>query len=334
MKVLRLHAPGDLRLHEESVPAPSQGEVLVRVKAVGICGSDLHWFGQGGIGDARLDKPLVLGHEFAGVIAGGHRQGERVAVDPAIPCHVCEYCQHGNPNLCTNMRFAGHATQDGALCEVISWPEECLYPLPDTLTFAEGAMLEPLGVALHAMDLGKVRVGMTVGIFGAGPIGALIVQLARLAGAKSILVTDKLPHRLETARRLGASQVIRAGNEPEIQSILTTSEDGVDVAFEAAGENDAVETAMAVVRPGGRVILAGIPDDDHISFSASVARRKGLTIKMVRRMKFTYPRAIQLVQSGQVDLKSLVTQVFPLEQGQLAFTSAARREGQKCIIEI
>ena len=126
MQVVRLHSAGDLRLHDEPMPSPGPGESLVRVTAVSICGSDIHWFAEGGIGDARIKQPLVLGHEFAGVIAGGERSGERVAVDPAIPCGVCEFCLEGNPNFCTSMRFAGDGKFDGALREYVAWPTHCL----------------------------------------------------------------------------------------------------------------------------------------------------------------------------------------------------------------
>jgi L-iditol 2-dehydrogenase len=335
VKVLRLHGPGDLRLHDESRPSPSLGETLVRVKAVGICGSDLHWFSEAGIGDARLDKPLVLGHEFAGVIAEGSRQGERVAIDPAIPCRTCEFCLLGSPNLCERLRFAGHGLEDGGLREYVLWPNECLFSLPDSLSDMDGVMLEPLGVALHAVDLGKLQVGMTVGVFGVGPIGLLILQLARLSGAKTLLATDRLSHRLNAARALGATKVILAGGASDVREVTAaTDERGVDVAFEVAGENDAVETAIAAVKPGGRVILAGIPADDRTSFSASIARRKGLTIKLVRRMKFTFPRAIRLLERGQVDVHSLVTHRFSLEEAQKAFMFAKRREGLKVVIEV
>jgi len=320
MKVIRLHAPNDLRMHAEPLPEPAPGQALVRVQAVGICGSDLHWFGEAGIGDAKLSHPLVLGHEFAGEIAAGPRQGERVALDPAVPCHTCEFCRQGNPNLCEQVRFAGHGAEDGALREFVAWPEECLFPLPDAFSMADGVMLEPLGVAMHAVDLAHLRIGMTVGVFGCGPIGLLIIQMARLAGAARIFVTEPLPHRLEAARRLGGLE----WNPGQV----------VDVAFEVAGNDDAVKAAFAAVKPGGLVMLAGIPVDDHTTFTASVARRKGLTIKMVRRMKFTYPRAIHLVESGQVDVRSLVTGHFPLEQAQQAFTLAQQREGLKIVIDI
>lgn len=331
MKVLRLHATGDLRLHDEPVPVPEAGEQLLRVKAVGICGSDLHWFSEAAIGDAQLDHPLVLGHEFAGVT----ESGQHVAIDPAIPCGECEFCQRGHPNLCERMVFAGHADQDGALREWMAWPHKHLFPLPDSLTSADGAMLEPLGVAIHAMDLAKLRPGMTAGVFGCGPIGLLIVQLARLSGASNILATDVLPHRVEAARFFGAHQAYRAEAGSEVGQILAaTGGRGVDVAFEAAGEQDAVDAAFAAVLPGGKVILVGIPAEDQTSFTASMARRKGLTIKLVRRMKHTYPRAIELVSKGLVDVRSIVTHRFPLVEAREAFRVAERREGLKIIIEV
>ncbi len=331
MKVLRLHATGDLRLNDEPVPNTSEGEELVRVKAVGICGSDLHWFSEASIGDATLDHPLVLGHEFAGVT----ENGENVAVDPAIPCRRCEFCEHGHPNLCENLIFAGHGTQDGALREWLSWPKRQLYPIPESLTVADGAMLEPLGVAIHAVDLGKLRAGMTVGVFGCGPIGLLTVQLARLSGASNIIATDLLPHRVEAAKSLGAQHAFLVGNrlDPE-QTRVATGGRGVDVAFEMAGEQDAVDDAFAAVVPGGKVILCGIPSKDRTEFTASIARRKGLTIKMVRRMKHTYPRAIEMVSKGLVDVRLLVTHRFSIEHAVEAFEVAQRREGLKIIIEV
>jgi L-iditol 2-dehydrogenase len=316
MNTVRLHSIGDVRLHDEPVPVPGADATLVRVKAVGLCGSDLHWFGEGAIGDAHLRKPLVLGHEFAGVTA----EGQRVAVDPSVPCEQCVECREGNPNLCTFQHFAGHANDDGGLRECLAWKTHLLVPLPDTLSDADGAMLEPLGIAIHAVDLGKVRAGMRVGIFGCGPIGLLVLQVSRVAGAADILVTEPLPHRLDAAKKFGA----RAWD----------GKAQVDVAFECAGVNEAVDDAITAVKPGGRVILVGIPGEDHTTFNASVARRKGLTIKLSRRMKHTYPRALKLVENGLVDVRSLVTHRFPLERISEAFACAQRREGLKVIVEV
>ncbi|MBI5954790.1 MAG: zinc-binding dehydrogenase [Chloroflexi bacterium] len=330
MKTVRLHGSGNLQFHEESIPVAGVGEKLIRVRSVGVCGSDLHWFSGSGIGDAKLERPLVLGHEFAGEL----EDGQRVAVDPAIACGHCEPCEHGHPNLCLSIIFAGYATQDGSMREYLAWKERCIFPIPDHLTFEDGAMLEPLGVAIHAVDLAHLKAGMTVGVFGCGPIGLLIIQMAKLAGAAKIFATDKLPHRVEAAKAFGADHAILAGTNSEVEEIRAeTKGRGVDVAFESAGTQDAVDTSFAAVMMGGKVMLVGIPDEERTSFSASTARRKGLTIKMVRRMKHTYPRAIELVSKGLVDVRSIVTHRFSLDQAVEAFRVAERREGLKVIVE-
>ena len=335
MDVLRLHGIGDMRLHNESMPQPAAGEVLLRVTAVGICGSDLHWLEEASIGDAQISRPLVLGHEFSAIVESPTSAliGQRVTVDPAIPCQDCEFCLDGNPNLCIQLHFAGHGKDDGALRQYLAWPERCLFPLPESISDEEGAMLEPLGVALHAIDLGGIQPGDSVGVFGVGTIGLMVVQLARLAGVEQIIVTDRLPHRLEAAYSMGATQGFLVTDEWDEQEVwLATGERGVDVAFEVAGENQAVETAIAAAKPGGRVILVGIPAQDWTAFTASTARRKGLTIKLSRRMKFTYPRAIQLVEDGLIDVGSLVTHRYPLTEYEQAFQVARRREGIKVVI--
>lgn len=332
MKTLRLFGPGDIRLLNESEPVPVSGEALLQVASVGICGSDLTWFTSSGIGSAKLDQPLILGHEFSAVALSGKYTGRRVAVDPAVPCNRCRYCLEGNPNFCGATRFAGHAPDDGALRELMAWPEDLLHPLPDELSFEDGVMLEPLGVAIHAMDLGKIRVGDSVGVFGCGPIGLLMVQLALTAGAARVLATDPLQHRRELAETFGALPS-PARNSEEIAPLIESDfRGGLDLAFEIAGENDAVEAAIRSLRPGGTLILGGIPRDDRTSFCASEARRKGLTIKLVRRMKHTYPRAIELTLSGRVDLGSLVSHTFPLNKASQAYKVAASRQGQKVCI--
>jgi L-iditol 2-dehydrogenase len=333
MKVVRLHGIHDLRLHDEPDPVAGPGEAILRVTSVGVCGSDLHWFAESGIGDARLARPLILGHEFAGVAQTGRFSGQRVAVDPAINCGECEYCIEGNPNFCTHMHFAGHGADDGAMRECIAWPEHHLYPLPDSINDADGAMLEPLGVAIHAVDLAHIRPGMDVAVFGSGPIGLLTLQMAKLAGAAELFATDVLPHRLDAARQYGATQVLKADGSESAQILAATHKRGVDVAIECAGENEAVEAAIAAAKPGGTVVLVGIPSEDHTGFTASVARRKGLTIRMSRRMRHTYPRAIKLVERGMVDVRSMVTHHFALADSAQAFDAAQRRDGLKIVIE-
>jgi L-iditol 2-dehydrogenase len=327
VRTARLHAVGDLRVADEPMPDAAPGMSLVQVTAVGICGSDLHWWDEGAIGDAKLTHPLVLGHEGAGVIAEGPRAGQRVAIDPAIPCETCRACRDGYRNLCYRLKFSGHGDTDGMMREFMAWPTTALHPLPDRVSDADGAMLEPLGVAIHSVDLGHLPFGGTASVIGCGPIGLLLIEVLKVAGASSVLAIEPLAHRREAAERLGADEV---ADPAAFDKALRA---GVDVAFEAAGNNEGVELAMASVRPGGRVVLVGIPGDDVIRFGASLARRKGLTIAMVRRMNEVYPRAISLAERGVVDLGSVVTSRTGLGEIPAAFGAAARRTGLKAIIE-
>jgi L-iditol 2-dehydrogenase len=334
MRAARLYGVGDIRVGDEPVPEPGPGETLVQVTAVGICGSDLHWFSEGAIGDAQLSQPLVLGHEAAGVIASGPRRGQRVAIDPAIPDGTCRACRDGYRNLCPHVRFSGHGGTDGSMREFMAWPSELLHPLPDELSDRDGAMLEPLGVAVHSIDLGHLPFAGTAAVIGCGPIGLLTIQLLRVSGAESVVAFDPRRHRREAAAKLGADQVADPGElGPEFDGLRDLVGDGVDVAFEIAGGDAGVGLAMHATRPGGRVTLGGIPDDDRIRFGASAARRRGLTIAMVRRMNEVYERAISLVARGQVDTGTLVTDRFGLDDTAAAFGTAARRDGLKVIVE-
>jgi L-iditol 2-dehydrogenase len=330
VRAARLHAVGDLRVADEPEPPAGPGMSLVRVTAVGICGSDLHWWDEGAIGDAKLIHPLVLGHEGAGVVADGPRRGERVAIDPAIPCETCRACRDGYRNLCYRIRFSGHGETDGMMREVMAWPSALLHPLPDSVSDVAGAMLEPLGVAVHSVDLGHLPFGGTASVIGCGPIGLLLIRLLKAAGASSVLAVEPLAHRREAAARLGADQVAAPDSFGAWADLVGY---GVDVAFEAAGNDEAVRLAMESARPGGRVVLAGIPGDDMIRFGASAARRKGLTIAMVRRMNEVYPRAIGLAARGVVDLDPLVSERAALGEVATAFAEGARRTGLKVVVE-
>ncbi|GAA2596346.1 sorbitol dehydrogenase [Streptomyces tubercidicus] len=316
----------------EPEPEAGAGETLVRVTAVGICGSDLHWYEDGAIGDAKLERPLVPGHEGAGVITSGPRRGERVAIDPAIPCETCRTCREGRQNLCYNIRFSGHGVTDGMLREVMPWPSHRLHPLPDTVSDVAGAMLEPLGVALWSLDLGRVPFGGTVAVVGCGPVGLLLIQLLRAAGVSHLIAVEPLMHRREAAAKWGADEVLDPYPSAETATGPDFSACGVDVAFEMVGNDDGVRIAMEAVRPGGRVVLGGIPGSDKTTFRASLARGKELEIAMVRRMGEVYPRTIDLAARGVVALDPLVTSQMPLAESAAAFTAAQRRTGLKVVI--
>jgi L-iditol 2-dehydrogenase len=324
-----MYGAHDLRL--ETIPdpcGPGPGEVVVRITAAGICGSDLHTYLDGRIGDTVVEHPVVPCHECAGVIesAGPDARagdgaalvpGGRVAVDPAIPCNSCEWCNRGDPNLCVELRFFGLPPENGCLQERVRVPARCCFPLPDSIDDASGALLEPLGVALHAADLAHLRPGRTVAVLGAGPIGLLIVQTARIAGGGPVYVSEPLPWRRNLAEQAGG--VLLDADDPAGDLLHHTNGRGVDAVFEAAWGGSAIEQAAAMACPGGTLVLVGIPGDDRCILRHSVARRKGLTLRFCRRMKFTYPRAIRLVEEGHIQPGILVSHTFPLAQAAAAF---------------
>lgn len=323
MRTARLTGAGAFALQDEPDPVAGAGTSLVRVTAVGLCGSDLHWYSEGGIGDALLTRPLVLGHEIGGVVVGGPRDGQRVAVDPALPCERCATCRTGHRNLCPDVRFAGHSDTDGGLQELLAWPDSHLHAVPEAMASAAVPVLEPLGVALHALDLGHVRLGSSVTVVGCGPLGLLLLQVARAAGATHLTAVEPLAHRREAALAHGADVAALPGSDLPPDA---------DVVFEAVGSAEAVTQAVAAARPGGRVVLVGIPDDDRTAFPAGTARRKGLTLAVARRMGEVYPRALRVVDRGLVSLDPLVTHAFPLADVTAAFSSAAARTGLKTVV--
>ena len=332
MRAIGLFGLHDLRAIRMPHPGqPGRGEVLLKVASVGICGSDHHYYHEGAIGSAIVDAGMVMGHEFSGWVAAvgdgvdGLEIGQLVAVEPAIPCGTCESCLHGHPNLCPEVLFCGSPNHIGALADYIRMPAENCFPLPGGMTPDEGAMLEPLGVAIHTVDLAHLKVGETVAVLGAGPIGLFTARLARAAGAGAVYVTEPLAYRREVALATAADLAFDPSREDVVAAILqATGGRGVDVAFEAAGAAETPDQAAQVTRPGGKVVVVGIPDDDTMRMSASAVRRKGLTIKLVRRMKHTYPRAIELVQSGSVDAARMATHAFTAEQADQAFALVDR----------
>lgn len=362
MKAARLYGARDIRIDDVPEPlSPQPGQIVLKVTAVGICGSDLHTYMDGRIGDTQVETPLVLGHEFAGIVEAvgeGARDGldnplvpgQRVAVDPATPCHRCELCEMGHPNLCRRLHFCGLWPDDGALQQRMIYAARSCFPIPDGMSDAAGALLEPLGVALHAVDLGKLKVANSVTVLGCGPIGLLILRLAKLSGADPIYAFDCFPWRAAKAEVWGATKVWTIepsppaslpqgeGNvtsDPVATIQAETGGRGVDVAFEAAWSDHSVEQAVEMARLGGRVVLVGIPSDDKMVMRHSVARRKGLTIMMSRRMKHTYPRAIQIATS-RLNLDELVSHRFPLKETARAFAmNADYVEGvQKIVVDV
>jgi L-iditol 2-dehydrogenase len=333
MKAIRLMNIHNLIMDNVPFPDKAEDQVLLRIASVGICGSDVHYFQEGGTENTIMKNPIILGHEFSAFVEAGDKKGQLVAVDPALPCGKCEFCLEGNPNFCENLLFAGSEGVDGGLKEYISWHNSAIFPLPNSITPEEGAMLEPLGVAIHALRLGKIFPGMDVGVFGTGPIGLLTIQMAKLAGAGRIFATDLLEHRLKFAADCGATDILPAdGNEiRKIQS--STNGRGLDVTYETAGDDGAaVETAFQTAKRGGTSVLVGIPSKDETSFTASAARRRGLTIKLARRMKNTYPLAIRLVEKGMINLRPLITHRYSPENYQEAFDMAVSRKGIKVMI--
>jgi L-iditol 2-dehydrogenase len=330
LTAVRLHAPRDLRV-ETAAPlgAPGPGQVRIRVGSVGVCGSDLHMYETGRIGHTIIKTPLVLGHEFGGTVIDASPDardglgrplaaGARVAVDPAVPCLRCRQCEEGHPNLCPDHSFYGVWPDDGALRDEMIVEARNCFPVPASMSEATVALLETLGVAIHAVDLGRLRVGDGVGVIGCGPVGLLLVRLIKLSGASPILVWDKHPWRVAKALALGADDgwVIDRDRGPAAPDL--------DVVFEAAWADASIQHAADVVRPGGRLVLVGIPGDDRLTVSHGTVRRKGLTIRLSRRMKHTYPRAIALAASGQVDLDDLVSHRFALPRTAEAYATNMR----------
>lgn len=350
MRAARLYGARDIRIDEVEAPrAPGAGEALLKVSAVGVCGSDLHTYADGRIGDTAVQSPLILGHEFGGVIAAvgpdaldGEgdplRVGQRVAVDPATPCFRCEMCEAGHPNLCRRLHFCGLWPDDGALQEYMIVSARSCFPVPDHLSDAAVALLEPLGVAVHAVDLGKLKVARSVAILGCGPIGLMILKLARMSGADPIYAFDLHPWRVEKAKAWGATEAFTLDSDPVARIHELTHGRGVDVVFEAAWADHSIAQSAEMARLGGRLVLVGIPSDDHIAMKHSTARRKGLTIMMSRRMKHVYPRVIRLTSTvaEPLDLDDLVSHHFPLGQADAAFALNAAYEDSvlKVVIDV
>ena len=314
-RAARIHGAGDLRVEPYAPRAAGPGETVVEVAAVGVCGSDLHYYKDGGIGGAVIGAPFVPGHEFSARLTEdveplGLARGALVAVDPATPCHRCQWCRAGHHNLCPDVVFLGAPPHDGALTARLPVPVASLVALPDGTGAEAGAMLEPLGVCIHAMDLARPAPWDSVALIGCGPIGLGILQLLTLAGVGTIVAVDPQAHRTALASALGASAV---GDSVDAVADATGGL-GCRIVIEATNSPDGFRDAVAAARIGARVTLVGIPDGDaYAPLPAAEARRRGLTVRFSRRMGEVYPRAVALVADGRIDPTVLITHRFDLD---------------------
>lgn len=343
MRVAVLERRNVMSLGSRPRPVAGPDDVLVRVHRVGVCGSDVHYYTHGRIGSFVVEKPLVLGHEMAGVIedvgsnVARERIGERVAVEPGIPDRTCEWCRSGRYNLCPNVHFMATPPFDGALAEYIVTPADFAFALPEHVSLDEGALMEPLSVGVYALHRSELKAGQSVAIVGAGPIGLVTLQVAKASGAGSITMIDLDEHRLATARALGATHTIDASQGDAVAALMAfTHGRGVDVVFEAAGSPKTAAAAVAMARRGGKVVMIGLPPEDNFPYPLVLAMSREIDILTVFRYANVYPAAIALVAQGRVDTRSLVTHRFPLEGAEEALKlSDSRADGViKAMVEV
>ncbi len=323
-KALYLHGRHDARVAPFNLRERRPEEVLLDIAAVGLCGSDLHYYKDGGIGSALINSPFVPGHEFAGYLCEdleplGLTRGSLVSVDPNRACGDCAWCAEGHPNLCPNVEFIGAPPFDGAMTQRMWVPASQIVPVPTSFDSLKAVMLEPLGVAIHAVDLAKPRLLERVALLGAGAIGLLVLQVLHAAGAGDILVVEPLEHRRKLATQLGAARVASSFDE----LIDSTDGEGCSLVVEATNAPNGFRDAVRAARIGGRVVLVGIPDGDTYTLPAAEARRRGLKIKFARRMGEVYPRAINLIETGKVDVVSMVSHRVSLDETPSAFKALA-----------
>ncbi len=325
---LVIHAAGDLRLEERPEQPLQDGEVRVNLGAGGICGSDLHYFAHGGVGNFRVHEPLTLGHEVAGTVqevglgVSALTPGMRVAVNPARPCLACDQCLAGRTNLCRNVRFYGSAARfphvQGAFSRSFVAHESQCFPITDSLSFEVAALAEPLAVTLHAVNQAGPLLDKSVLIVGSGPIGALTVLSARLAGAREITVTDLQDEPLAVSRRLGADRTVNVGRE---------ALDGLeaDVAFEASGTAPGLASALAALAPGGTLVQLGMLPPGTTAAPLNLLLSRELRLIGSFRFGAEYARAVELLAAGEMNLTPLLSACFPLSQATDAFALAADR---------
>ena len=319
-----LHGIGDLRIENVTTPTPGPGEVLISVTAVGVCGSDTHYFTHGSIGRFVLDGPMVIGHEAAGVIAGhgpgvdGPPIGTRVAIEPGQSCGHCRYCRSGDYNLCPDMRFMATPPYDGAIAEQIVWPASLVFPLPDSMSDEQGALLEPLSVGLSAATRAGIRPGDRVLISGAGPVGLLTAEVAKAFGAGLVQLTDISDTRLALARDHGF-QTRDVAADP-----LPDSATDFDVLIECSAAPGALSAGMWQLAPGGRAAMVGVPNSAEVQTPLPALHDRQISVTTIFRYANTWPLAMSLVDSGRVDLSGLITDRFPLAETEAALMAGRR----------
>lgn len=335
MKALVYEAPWQMPLREVADPEPRSGEVIVAVRAVGVCGSDVHGF-TGSTG--RRIPPMIMGHEFSGEVSAvgagvsGWQPGARVTVLPTISCGACANCRAGLPNICLNRSGLGMMTTDGAYAEAVRVPARQLYPLPAEVSWEAGAMVEPLAVGMHAANLTPIQLMDTVLIFGAGTIGLLTLMAVRLKGAGKIIVTDLSPHRLEVARRLGADVTVNP-READLAAAVHehAGPSGAPVVIEAVGAAATARQSLELVRPGGHVTWIGNSQPMIEINMPSIVTRE-ITIQGAYAFNREFGDAIEAIRSGSVDVMALVEDVLPLAEGPRVVTELAK--GQLDAIKI
>lgn len=307
--------PGEIAIEQRPVPAPAAREVLVEVASVGVCGSDVHWYEHGRIGDLVVRSPLVLGHECAGrvvAVGGGvtkHAIGDRVCLEPGVPCGRCRECRAGRYNLCADVAFFATPPVDGAFADFVTIHEDFAFALPDGMTDDVGALMEPLSVGIWACRKAGITAGDRVLVTGAGPIGLLAMQVARACGAADVAVSDVNAHRLAVAERLGATRVLHAGQDAPGE---------VDALLECSGHPGAVVAGIEALRPAGTAVLVGMGPQPTAEIPLSVIQNRELWLTGTFRYANTYPAAIELAASGRVDVAALITGHYGLEDTETA----------------
>jgi L-iditol 2-dehydrogenase len=329
MRIAELVGLKTFRVADGPEPQPGPGEVLVQVAAVGICGSDMHYYAEGGIGDSRVKYPVVLGHEPAGVVlrtganVSGIEPGDHFALEPAIPCQSCELCRRGLQNLCDNMRFMSSGGVPGFFRQRVTLPASNLIPIPKHVGMKEATLIEPIAVVLHSMKFASLQPGETAVVFGAGPIGLLTIAALKLAGASRIWAVEPVAHRREMAKAMGADAVLDTV-DPEKTIQRDTSNRGVDVAFDCAAKKGTVGRAIASLAKAGRLVYTGIPSELDIKFDAVGLRKKELTVYNVYRSNHQSEAARDLLSAHARFFAPLVTHTRSLEDIQSAFNTVDR----------